>query len=139
MATFRFDGHEYPDFDASFKSVTMPEWRQIKQKTGYTLRQFLEGVGDVDPDALTCLRWLVLRSDRQHDALVLNLDAGYSAIGFAEAWKTYQEDEAAEAAADPTLAGSLPAGPTPELNGSTTPTLTNSSPTTTQGLPGGAA
>ena len=137
MATLTYQGADYPGFDASFGKVTIPEWRQIKAKAGFTVRQFLLGVADVDADALTCLRWLVLRS-AGHDDLVLDLDADYSVMEFATSWKRYEDDLEAEQAADPTLAGSLPATPTPEPSGSSTTTSTTSSPDTSQGLPDGA-
>jgi hypothetical protein len=136
MATLRYEGGEYR---FEFERVTAEEFREIKRKMGgLTIRQLLQGVVDVDIDAVTAVRWLVLRSGGQHDSLVLDPGAEFDVFAFIEAWKAYEDDQAAEKEPDPTLAGSLPATPTPYLSGSSTLTSTPSSTGTSSPSPGTA-
>src|SRR5215469_13336214 len=105
MATLKYEGREYT-FEV--EKATADEWREIKRKLRMTIRQVLQGVLDSDIDATTALRWLVLRSDRQHDDLVLDADAKFDVFAFLTAWKTYNDDIDAEKEPDPIQAGTLP-------------------------------
>jgi hypothetical protein len=135
MAVLRYDGSEYM---FRWENVTAEEYREVKRKTGLTIRGLLEGIGDLDPDAVTAVRWLVLRSDHRHDDLVLNPAAEFSMYGFLEAWKVYDDDKNKEEEQDPTLAGSPPATTTLNSTGSLTPTSATSAPSTASPWPGSA-
>jgi hypothetical protein len=136
MATLRYEGSGY-QFD--FERVTAEEYREVKRKMRMTIRQILEGIGDLDVDAVTAVRWLVLRSDRLHDSLALDPSAEFDVFGFLQAWKQYEDDKTAEKEPDPTLAGSPPATPTPASTGSSTPTSESSPESTFSSSPGIAA
>jgi len=124
---------EYGGTVYDFDLLKMPteELREIKRKLGLTVAAFLRGVTEVDVDAMMALKWAVLRSDGQHDDLVLNADDPFADYwDFVQAWNA-KEDEEAEP--DPTLAGSLPATSTPPSTGSSNLTSTTSS--TSTGIP----
>jgi hypothetical protein len=130
-----YEGHD-TDFDETFMPVTAEEWREIKRKLGLTVRGVLAGMMDVDADAATAVRWLVLRAAGQQN-LVLDPAAEFSVMEFAAAWREAEEAEP-EPEPDPTPAGSPPATPTPESNGSTTLTSASSSPSISSPSPGTA-
>ena len=125
---------EYGGSVYDFDLLKMPteELREIKRKLGLTVAAFLRGVTEVDVDAMMALKWAVLRSDGQHDDLVLNASDPFADYwDFVQAWNAKEDEEEAEP--DPTLAGSLPATSTPQSTGSSTPTSTTSS--TSTGIP----
>jgi hypothetical protein len=135
MASLKYEGGEYP---FEYERVTVEEYREVKRKLSLTIRQLLQGIADSDIDAITALRWLALRSDGRHDDLALDPAAEFGVFDFILAWKAYEDEKAAEAEPDPTLAGSPPATPTPEPTGSTTPTSESSSSNTSSPSPGSA-
>lgn len=115
----------YQDQDFVFDLMKIPteELREVKRKTGLTVRKFLSGVVESDVDALLALRWCILRSDGRHDDLTLDPDDPFDDYWqFAEAWNASEEI----ADADPTEAGSLPATSTPASSESSGPTLMSS-------------
>lgn len=112
---FTWQGSEY-DFDID--KITVEEARQIKRKYTFTIAGLLEALREVDPDAMTCLYWLVMRSDGKHDDLVLSDDLNFPIVEFGAAWAASLE----EGEPDPTPDGSP--------QGSTTPASTGSSPVT---------
>lgn len=129
----RFEDGEY-EFD--FEKVSLPEYREIKRKLGLTIRTFMEGVELADPDAVTALYWLVLRTDGKHDDLVLADDLDFDVFRFLEAWVAHEREKAAEP--DPTQAGSPPDGSTPGSASSSTGTSTASPPSTSSRSHAGA-
>jgi hypothetical protein len=96
----KWDGGEY-DFD--FDRVGTAELRAIKKHPdfGFTLRKLLEGLTELDVDAITCVYWLVMRSDGKHDDLVLSTELEFPVIEFMAAWEADKD----EAEPDPTPAG----------------------------------
>lgn len=130
-----YDGRDV-DFDDTFMSVTAEEWREIKRKLNLTVRGVIFGMADVDADAVTATRWLLLRAAGQHD-LVLDPAEEFSVVGFAAAWREAEEAQPGPEP-DPTQAGSPPAGTTPQLTGSSTPTSEPSSASTSSPSPGTA-
>jgi hypothetical protein len=109
-----WQGRDY-DFDIDMAGTA--ELRAIKRHPdfGFTLRKLMEGVGDLDVDAATCLYWLVMRSDGQHD-LVLSTQIEFPVVEFLNAWVESQP----EPEPDPTRDGSLPGTATPAPPGSST-------------------
>jgi len=121
----RWQGSEY-DFDID-KAGTA-ELREIKRKYGLSLRKLLEGMQEMDVDAVTCLYWLVMTSDGKHDDLVLGDDLEFPVVEFMSAWAESESQEEAEP--DPTRDGSLPDTATLPSNGSSTKTLAKSGTST---------
>lgn len=115
-----WEGTEYP-LDVTFDKVTHEEWLQIKDKLHLTIRQFIEGVEQLDPDAITAVYWLMMRSDGAHDALVLKRSMGFDDMKFMSAYAdgALAQAKESEAEADPTTGGSLPAGETPATTATT--------------------
>ena len=123
---YTFEGKQYEDLD--FAAVGMPEWREVKKKLGMTIADVEQGFTRLDPDALTVFWWLTMR---QHDPkLELDPAAEFDSHGFLNAWASDKKP-----AADPTLAGTHPAGATPASNGSAPATSTRSSTTTGSSSP----
>jgi len=121
----RYQGTDYDDFDV--ENAGIEELRQIKSKLGLTVRQFIAGINELDVDCMTAMRWILLR--RGNPRLVLDAAEKYDYWEFANAYlarRAEQIKEAEQQAADPTLAGSPPAGTTIASTGSTTPTSANS-------------
>lgn len=130
-----FEGHEY-HFDVL--KVPTEELREIKRKLGLTVKQWLSGISEVDVDAMLALKWCILRSDGQHDDLLLNPgdpfpDYWEFAEAFNKASVAAQEEEA-----DPTRAGSPPATSTPTSSESSAPTSTSFPESTPSPSPGSA-
>lgn len=99
------------DFDID--TITVDELREIKRKYKFTGRQFIEGLQDIDPDAFTCLYWVVMRRGGD-TGLVLGDDISFPLIEFASAWAEAQE----EPEPDPTRDGSRPGTATLQPSGS---------------------
>jgi hypothetical protein len=130
--------YEGRDYEFDLLKVPTEELREIKRKLKMTPAKFLEGITEVDVDAMLALKWVVLRSDGQHDDLVLNpVDPFPDYWQFVQAWNDADEQEE-EGEPDPTQAGSLPATSTPESSESSTPTLTSSPASTAIPSPGSA-
>lgn len=120
-----YEGHDY-DFD--LLGISTEELREIKRKLELTPAKFLSGIAEADVEAMLGLKWLILRSDGQHDDLVLNAKDPFTDYWqFLQAWNAGEE---AEPEPDPTAAGTLPATPTPESSGSSQPIPSSSAATT---------
>jgi hypothetical protein len=114
----KWDGSDY-EFDIDKAGVA--ELREIKRKFGFSLRKLLEGVEELDVDAVTCVYWMVMRSDGKHDDLVLGDDLEFPVVEFMAAWAEGRESEP-----DPTPAGSPPDTGTPRPTGSSAKTSARS-------------
>jgi hypothetical protein len=132
LRMIRWQGSEY-EFDID-KAGTA-ELREIKRKYKLSLRKLLEGLEEMDVDAVTCVYWLVMRSDGKHDDLVLGDDLEFPVVEFMAAWA----DDQQEAEPDPTQDGSLPDTATPQLNGSSTRTSAKSATSTSPASPASTA
>jgi hypothetical protein len=134
-----YEGTEYP-FDTSFEQVTISEWREVKRKLKLTIRGVIEGVEQLDPDAITALYWLTVRSDGRHDDLVLGDSLEFNPIVFMAAWAEAGAEAAAEGEgeADPTAGGSLPDGETPATTPTARVTSATSGTASTKGTSNGS-
>lgn len=119
----KWQGSEY---EFEIDKVATPELREIKRKYKLTLRGLLDGLEQLDVDAITCMYWLVMRSDGKHDDLVLSDDLNFPVVEFMSAWADGQETPEP----DPTQDGSLPDGSTPGLRSSSTRTWGTSATST---------
>ena len=128
----RWQGSEY-EFDID-KAGTA-ELREIKRKYGFSLRKLLEALEEMDVDAVTCMYWLVMRSDGKHDDLVLGDGLEFPVVEFMAAWA----ESAEEAEPDPTQDGSLPDTATLPPNGSSTKTSAKSATSTSEASPASMA
>jgi hypothetical protein len=137
MVMISYQGRDYDDFDV--EHAGLDELRQIKKKLDLTVRQLIAGLNEIDVDAMTAVRWVVRR---QHDQrLVLDAGEKYDFWEWANAYlasRTAAQEREEEEEPDPTLAGTLPAGPTPASAGSSTPTSENSPSSTDSVSPGSA-
>ena len=116
--TIEFEG-ESAEF--SISAIGVEEYREIKRKLKLTIRRFIEGIEELDPDAVTALYWLFKRR-AGHQDLALDADMVFDIFPFMEAWN--EADEKAEP--DPTQGGSRPDGSIPALNGSSMTTSATS-------------
>lgn len=94
----RYQGIDY-DFD--IKRTSANDLREIKRQSGLTVARLLQGIDDLDIDAIAALRWLVLRSDGQHDDLPFDPKAPFD-----DYWEFLQgiDTELGEALAEVALA-----------------------------------
>lgn len=109
----RWQGHEYP---FEIEKASSAELREIKRKYGLSVKKLLDGLEEIDVDAATCMYWLVMRSDGQHDDLALGDDLCFPVLEFLAAWGESASEDDGEP--DPTGAGSLPDTTTPGSTGS---------------------
>jgi len=131
----RYQGQEYDDYNV--EQAGIEELRQVKAKLGLTVRQLLAGTAEIDVDAMTAVRWIVRRQRDQR--LVLDAGEKYDYWEWANAYLASRvAAQAQEEDPDPTTAGSLPAGPTPESTASSTPTPVSSPESTASPSPAGA-
>lgn len=136
MADLKFE-YEGATYFFDLMRVGVDELRQIKTKMRMTPLQFMEGITQIDVDAMLALKWVILRSDGKHDDLVLGTpDSPFPDYWqFCEAWKDAQK---VDEDPDPTQAGTHPATSTPESTSSSTLTSSISSPNTGSLSPDGA-
>lgn len=55
-----FEGKDYT-FD--IEALDVSEARTIKRQTGLTVRKLMDGLEDLDPDAMVALYWLMLKQN----------------------------------------------------------------------------
>lgn len=60
MAVVHFDDRDY-DFD--IEGMTLAQARSIKRQTGLSVRGLLNGLSEMDPEALGSLYWLMLNQN----------------------------------------------------------------------------
>jgi hypothetical protein len=130
-----FQGRTY-DFDDD--RITVDEFREMKRKYKLTARAFDKGVTEGDPDALTCLYWVMQRQAGNHDLVLsdeINFPVGplYTAISDAQAAEEEANKAELEAQAEQAAAAvpTQPAGPTssaPPSPPATTPASPGPSP-----------
>lgn len=122
------------DYDFDQDKVTVDEWRELKRKYGMTPKAFQDAIDEADPDASTFVWWMMLRqAGDASQPLGDNLKPDIIALNAALAAAATAGAEAAEP--DPTLAGSLPAGSTPQPSGSSPKTSATSATTTSPASP----
>lgn len=51
------------DYRFDLEDITVEDARAIKRYCGLTLKGLEEGLSEADPDAMTCLYWLMLRQN----------------------------------------------------------------------------
>lgn len=60
MAVVHFEGAEY-NFD--IEDLNLAQARVIKNQTGMSIRKLLDGLAELDPEALAALYWLMLNQN----------------------------------------------------------------------------
>lgn len=89
--------YEGKSFDLDIEELEVDEARVIKRYAGMTLKGFEEGLAEGDPDALTCLYWLILRQNgEEHNIERIK----FKPVKLARAVSVAQEAEAAKAKAE---------------------------------------
>jgi hypothetical protein len=53
------------DYEFDVEAIDLAEARHIKRQTGLTVKALMEGVSDLDPEALVALYWLMLKQNGQ--------------------------------------------------------------------------
>lgn len=93
-----FDDQDY-EFD--IEALDLTEARHIKRQTGLTVKGLMEGLGEMDPEALAALYWLMLKQNgKVTDMHKLN----FSVLKFGEAIGAAFEKEAENNDESPTVA-----------------------------------
>ena len=103
MAVVHFEGQDY-NFD--IEALDLAQARSIKRQTGMSIRKLLDGLADLDPEALAALYWLMLaQNGKATDISKVNfkiLEFGVAlndAMGDEEA----EEENPTETAGEPSL------------------------------------
>jgi hypothetical protein len=80
------------DYEFDIEAMDLAEARHIKRQTGMTIRGLLEGMADLDPDALVAAYWLMLKQNGQPSDMN---KVNYKVVKFGEALgKAFEEQEA---------------------------------------------
>lgn len=87
------------DYEFDIENLDLAEARHIKRQTGLTVRALLDGLAELDPEAMVALYWLMLKQNGQ----VSDLNkVNFSVLKFAEAMGKAFEEDAEKTEADPT-------------------------------------
>lgn len=89
---------EDTDYNFDIEALDLAEARHIKRQTGLSMRGLMDGLADIDPEALVAIYWLMLKQNGQvSDMNKLN----FSVLKFAEAvGKAFDEEAAARKATE---------------------------------------
>lgn len=92
MAVVHFEGAEY-NFD--IQDLTLMQARIIKNQTGMSVRKLMDGLVELDPEALAALYWLMLNQNgKAVDIHKVNFKVMEFGKALDEAFTDDEEDEA---------------------------------------------
>ena len=99
---------EDTDYNFDIEALDLAEARHIKRQTGLTMRGLMDGLTDLDPEALLAIYWLMLKQNGQMSDMN---KVNFSVLKFAEAVGSAFEAEAATRAEENPTEGATEAAP----------------------------
>jgi hypothetical protein len=81
---------EDQDYEFDFDALDVTQARHLKRQLGLTLKQFQDGLADLDPDCLVGLYWLMLHQNGK--AVDMN-KVNFNIAAFGEAFAKAGEEE----------------------------------------------
>jgi len=102
MAVVHFEEQDY-NFD--IEDLSLSQARSIFRQTGLTVKGLMDGLNEMDPEALAALYWLMLA---QNGTVTDINKVNFKVMKFAEALGKAFEDEVGDAE-DPTAGEQIPA------------------------------
>lgn len=93
---------EDKDYEFDIEGMTVSEARYIKKVTGFSIRGLIEGMSEVDPDALVAAYWLM---QKQNGVVVDMNKVDFALLKFGEALNdAFAAEDKENEGADPTEA-----------------------------------